>query len=399
MSSHDPSVNEDVEVTLKRSDVVSRTAAWLRERSRQLTLVLTVVAALVAFPAAVFASSAAFIAPFNTVSGVASTVPPNGDVNPYGVVLVPASVGDLVQGRVLVSNFNNSSNLQGTGTTIVQIAPGGKFGTFATIDPSTLPGPCPGGVGLTGGLAVLQRGWVVVGSLPTTDGTSATAQAGCLIVLNSTGQVVETIAGSFVNGPWGMTVQDNGSTASLFVSNVLNDTVAGNGQVVKKGTIIRINLKVPNQGFGKPQLGTTTIIGSGFSERTDPAALVIGPQGLALANGTLYIADSLNNRIAAIPNAVKRGTSAMTGATISVGHFLNDPLGVTIAPNGDILTTNGNDGRLVETTPQGVQLAQKLVDRTGSPPGSGCLFDLVPNTTGNGVYFADDCSNTLDLLH
>jgi len=53
------------------------------------------------------------------ISTIASTVPPNGDVNPYGVAVVPMSMGSLVQGDVLVSNFNNSQNLQGTGTTIV----------------------------------------------------------------------------------------------------------------------------------------------------------------------------------------------------------------------------------------------------------------------------------------
>jgi hypothetical protein len=181
------------------------------------------------------------------------------------------------------------------------------------------------------------------------------------------------------------------------VSNVLNGTVAGNGQVVKKGTIVRIGLNVPDQGQGIPTRISTTVVGAGFSERTDPAALVIGPQGLALSSSTLYSAGSLNNRIAAIPDAIQRRTSAMTGTTVSTGRSLNDPLGLTIAPNGDILTTNGSDGRLVETTPQGTQIARKLVDRTGTPPGSGCLFDLVP--TSNGVYFVDDCSNTLDLLH
>src|ERR1700722_7968563 len=46
----------------------------------------------------------------------ASTVPSNGDVNPYGVAFVPPSVptnGLLQQGGILVSNFNNNQNLQG----------------------------------------------------------------------------------------------------------------------------------------------------------------------------------------------------------------------------------------------------------------------------------------------
>ena len=57
-----------------------------------------------------------------------STVPRNGDVNPYGVAFVgdnfQTGSGPLKPGDVLVSNFNNSQNLQGTGTTIVRISKG-----------------------------------------------------------------------------------------------------------------------------------------------------------------------------------------------------------------------------------------------------------------------------------
>src|ERR1700722_14765289 len=87
------------------------------------------------------------------IAVVASTVPSNGDVNPYGIVLVPKTTGALVEGNILVSNFNNAANLQGTGTTIVQIAPDGTPSLFAAIDAASLPGPCPGGVGLTTALA------------------------------------------------------------------------------------------------------------------------------------------------------------------------------------------------------------------------------------------------------
>jgi hypothetical protein len=158
---------------------------------------------------------------------LSSTIPPNGDVNPYGVFRIPRTVGNLTRGNILVSNFNNSANLQGTGTTIVQISPTGSFSVFSQIDASTLPGPCPGGVGLTTALVVLRSGWVVVGSLPTSDGTSATAEAGCLLVLDSHGSVFETIAGDPINGPWDMTAFDATgrmglpSHAVLFVNNVL----------------------------------------------------------------------------------------------------------------------------------------------------------------------------------
>jgi hypothetical protein len=350
----------------------------------------------VLLPSIAFGGS--YIGP-KTVSFVASTVPANGDVNPYGVAVVPSSSGKLVEGHILVSNFNNRANLQGTGTTIVDIAPDGSQTLFAHIRASSLPGSCPGGVGLTTALVVLKRGWVIVGSLPTTDGTSATAKAGCLLVLNNQGHVVETFSGTRfnvrINGPWDMTALDLGSVAELFVSNVLNGTVAANGTVVNHGTVVRIVLGIPD--MGKPQELLRTVIGSGFEERTDPAALVIGPTGLSLSkDGTLYVADTLPNRIAAIPNAVFRLNSAGVGMTVSTGGALNQPLGLALAPNGDILTVNAGDGNIVETTPAGSQIAVKTIDTSGA--GGGTLFGLAV-VPGTGVYFVDDGDNTLDLLH
>ena len=218
--------------------------------------------------------------PLKTISTIASTVPGNGDINPYGMAQVKHTTGNLRAGHILVSNFNNSGNAQGTGTTIVDVAPDGSMSLFAALTAGSLPGSCPGGVGLTTALVVLEQGWVIVGSLPTSDGTSATAQAGCLIVLDSLGNAVETFSGSLINGPWDMTAFDGEHEAKLFVTNVLNDTVAGNGQVVNEGTVTRLDLKVSTS--AKPVLESIRVIASGFPERTDPAALVIGPTGVAL---------------------------------------------------------------------------------------------------------------------
>lgn len=129
---------------------------------------------------------------------------------------VPVTTGNLVQGDLLVSNFNNSANLQGTGTTIMEIWPAEAVQTFAQIDPSSLPGSGPG-VRACPQLVVGRAGWVIVGSQSTTDGTAATAQAGGLLVLNSTGQVVETFSGDPINGPWDATVLDEGTIAELFL--------------------------------------------------------------------------------------------------------------------------------------------------------------------------------------
>lgn len=364
-------------------------------------LVTIIVISILLTAIAVYAEQPQSASKSGAVTTISSTVPSNGDINPYGVFRISRSVGRLQRGNILVSNFNNSANLQGTGTTLVQIAPDGTFSLFAQIDPSNLPGPCPGGVGLTTALVVLRSGWVIVGSLPTADGMADTAQAGCLLVLDSNGNVAETITDAQINGPWDMTVFDrtgeegnHASQADLFVTNVLNGTVAGGGNIVNEGTVIRVALSVPPG--SAPSVKSITVIGSGFSERTDPAALVIGPTGVALSknNKTLFVADSLNNRIAAISNPLARQSSDNTGSTLSVGGALNDPLGMALATNGDILTANGNDGNMVVTTPKGVQISTILLD----PAGAGVLFGLT-NVPGQGIYFVDDGTNTLDLFH
>ena len=369
--------------------------------------VATVAAAAVAIAPAAGAQTQApasphgqssFISHFHKLSTIASTVPGNGDVNPYGMAVVGRSQGILHRGSVLVSNFNNKANLQGTGTTIVQVSPGGVRTTFARISAKHLPGACPGGIGLTTALSILHGGWVVVGSLPTTNGMSPTAKAGCLLVLDRWGHVRETLSGNGINGPWDMTAISSRHFAQLFVTNVLNGTVAANGKVVNKGTVLRLTLAL--YGRHAPAVKGVTTIGSGFAERTDPAALVIGPTGVGLnGRGTLYVADTLGNRITAIPGAPFRSGSAGTGSVVTTGGALNGPLGLAVAPGGDILTVNSGDGRLVETSPAGTQVAHRFLDKSGSPKGAGALFGLAVAPRGSGLYYVDDAVNTLRLLH
>lgn len=199
-------------------------------RSRTSLVVAVVVAAT--FGVGVVSAAASpgtFVGPLTHNTTVASTVPGNGDVNPYGVAVVPVSRGKLVAGDVLVSNFNNAPTAaapggqQSTGTTLVQVSPGGARTLFARIPAASIPG----GVGLTTALVVLRSGWVIVGSLPTPDGTSATARSGELIVLDATGTVRETITGDGINGPLDATALDLGPFAELFVSNVLTGIVGG----------------------------------------------------------------------------------------------------------------------------------------------------------------------------
>ena len=351
----------------------------------------TTAAATTAAPA-----TSAFLAPLKTVSTIASTVPANGDVNPYGIVVVPTSTGTLHAGDLLISNFNNKTAGQGTGTTLVQISPSGHRWLFANISASSLPGSCPGGVGLTTALSILPGGYVVVGSLPTTNGMSATAKLGCLIVTDNTGKPVSTISGPNIAGPWDMAASTTGDMTNLFVSNALNGGAAAGKHVDKNSTVVRIALQ---SGPGQPpKVLSQTVIANQIPWRDDPAALVIGPTGVALAaDGTLYVADTLDSRIAAIPQAATRTTALPDGGTtVTQGGFLNQPLGLVLAPNGNILTANAGNGNVVETTPAGHQLLVRTAD---TKTGAGSLFGLVIVPGGSGVYFVDDGDNTLKVLH
>jgi sugar lactone lactonase YvrE len=341
-----------------------------------------------------------FLSKFTSVNNVASTVPANGDINPYGLVSVPESVGKLKEGQLLISNFNAKEGAkesgQGTGTTIVQVSPAGKVSTFATVDAESLPGPCPGGVGLTTALNVLPGGYVVVGSLPTTNGKTATAKYGCLIVLDSEGKAVETIASKNIQGPWDSTAVSEGSKTSLFVSNALNGGAKKGLHTIKNSTVLRIELE---SGEGQmPKVTGERVVANRIPWIDSEEALVLGPTGLALgSDGTLYVASTEDSKILAVPEAMTRTTPvAAAESVLAEGGHLNEPLGMVLAPNGNIITSNGGDGNMVETTPQGKQVAVQTADKKTGP---GSLFGMELAPEGKGIYFVDDGENTLKLLH
>jgi hypothetical protein len=253
-------------------------------------------------------------------------------------------------------------------------------------------------VGLSTALAVLPGGWVVVGSTPSANGQAATARAGCLIVLGPQGHVRETIAGHGINGPWDATAVSSGSRSDLFVTNVLNSTVAAAGGVVHRGTVLRLTLSTA--GGTPPQLTNVVTIASGLAEQTNAAAFILGPTGVGLSrDGTLYVADTDTSQVTAIPDAAFRHRSAGAGLLLSAGGALAGPLGLAVAPGGDILTVNGDNGDIVEITPSGHQVATAQLDSSGSPAGAGALFGLAVAPGGHGVYYVDDAVNTLRLLH
>ena len=335
-----------------------------------------------------------------------NTVPENGDQTPYAIAVAPASAGTVKAGDVLVGNFNNAANLQGTGSTIVDYHPDTKqMSVFATV-PRDLK-ECPGGVGLSTAMTMLKSGWVIVGSTPSNDGTTTTKGAGCLIVLDSSGKVVSTITGEKINDPWGnMAVVDNGDTATLFVSNagfgVGGPAPGADGEVpvFKQSTVVRLDLEIAP---GKaPVVKQQTVVASGFGAQADKGVFLIGPTGLALSGDQkqLYVSDAIGNRITVIDDPMTRETSAGVGRQLTADGFLHRPLAMATAPNGHLLVTNALNGQVVEIDPANAkQLYARWIDtdKAQSPPGSGDLFGIAMTPQGDGFYYVEDDVNTLVL--
>jgi len=314
-----------------------------------------------------------------------STIPANGDVNPYGVAFVPEGFpagGTIAGGDVLVSNFNNSGNLQGTGTTIVSLTPRGPIappGAAVTFFASSLPG-------LSTALGVLRRGLVIVGNVPTTDGTIGTIGQGALQVIDKQGIWLQTWTDAkYLDGPWDLAVEDLGDHAHIFVSNVLN------------GTVSRLDVFVGPKGLtatGK------TIIATGYTHVPNAAALILGPTGLAFDDGAdvLYVASTADNTIYAIPHARSRSSAVTRGSVAFTDSHLRGPLALRFAPNGNLLAANGDavnvdplhPSEIVEFTKWGQFVREYNVD---SSEGGAFGLDTLPGAPFNYAVIDDVTSN------
>jgi hypothetical protein len=343
-----------------------------------------ILAALLLLPAAVLAQDEDH-QPFlpSPVQSV-STVPANGDVNPYGVAFVPPQFpkgGAANSGDILVSNFNAASNLQGTGTTIVDIPAAG--GTASLFFQSSTP------AGLTTALNILRKGFVLVGNFPSPDGTCQNSTAGSIIVINKSGKQLGTIADSSIDGPWDSALFDEGNSAKFFVANGLN------------GTVVRLDLKVSSSGVSVER---ETQIASGYLHQCDPVTFVDAPTGLVYdaQKDVLYVASSADNAVFAISNASSTEKDHGTGRLIySDNAHLHGPLGMIMAPNGHLVVANNDSinpdpnqpSELVEFTVGG-----KFVKEISVDPNFGGSFGLAVMTHRDTARFAAVDDNVPVLL-
>jgi hypothetical protein len=323
---------------------------------------------------------------------VSSTIPANGDLNPYGVAFVPQNFpggGSIAPGDVLISNFNNLNNVQGTGTTIVKLTPNG------TVVPSVMPGNSGSAItfftstptGLTTALGVLQAGFVLVGNVPTTDGTFGTISQGSLQIINRHGKLIKVLNDNiFLDTPWDLTINDNGYQAQVFVSNV------------KSGTVSRLDLAV---GPSDVTVLRETRIAMGYTVQPNSAAVILRPTGLAYDKtaDTLYVASTADSEIFAVPHAGVAVSAVIRGTPTFASQHLRGPLALVFAPNGNLLTANGDavnsdptqPSEIVEFTKSGEFVREFNVDASqggafgiatvlsGYPPFNFAAVDDVPN--------------------
>jgi len=315
-----------------------------------------------------------------------STNPGNGDQNPYGVVFVPPGFPDnsVQLGDALVANFNDGANNQGRGTTIINIRPDRTKTLFAKV-------PTPG---LTAAMGILRAGFVLIGSITLPPGSDFTkAVGGPITVLDSNGHVVTTITTSLISGPWGMALDDDGATAKVWVSGVLS------------GSVIRINLTL-TPAF---HVNSITQIAKGFLHVNNNTTPLVGPSGLAYSEEfhTLYGASAAGSRVFAIANA-DTITSPTAGTTVyGDAVHLHGPLGLAIAPNGDLISAQADNfnvnpafpSEIVEFTTTGQFVTEFSIDAA-----NGAAFNIALAQNSDPLVpikfaYVNDGENTLNIIY
>jgi DNA-binding beta-propeller fold protein YncE len=214
-----------------------------------------------------------------------------------------------------------------------------------------------------------------------------------LVILDKFGLQVANFSNAvFLDGPWDMTVNDQGSHVQLFIANALS------------GTITRIDLQL--RGSDTVSVQNVVQIASGYTHRPDPDALVLGPTGLAYNahTDTLYVASTADDAIFAVAHAGHATTDGGKGTSIfSDATHLHGPLGLVLAPNGDLIAANGDainadnaqPSELVEFTPVGQFVGQFSIDTATADP-----FGIAITTTKSGqtrLAAVNDNHNTVTI--
>jgi hypothetical protein len=174
-------------------------------------------------------------------------------------------------------------------------------------------------------------------------------------------QVLALSDSTLLDSPWDLAINDQGTQAQIFVSNVLS------------GTVTRVNVSISSSGL---MVLSKTRIDSGYRNQPNAASVVVGPTGLAYDrdHDTLYVASTDDNKIFAITDAGDRSSDAGTGFVVFADQqHLHGPLGLVLTSKGNLITANGDavfaggtQNDLVEFTPHGNLVATYQLD--AGPP-------------------------------
>lgn len=317
---------------------------------------------------------------------IGSTIDPtNGDQNPYGLDIARITSGKLTAGDLVVSNFNDAANVQGTGTSIIALHPTPGSKPRHIIASSLLHGPTELTID------------------PEDNIFNAVFVARKVPVYNSNGAFAAAL-----NGPWdkpfGIAYANRGG--------ILGQRAFYESNAGSSGTIVRINRASNGASF------SFQTIARGFPVNGGVPGTELGPSGLQYDNtrDRLYIVDGTNNAVyyfehaSTIPaNAIVVNPGGMTfsGPFASRAHVLfsgapvSGPISSALLFNGNLVVGNTGDptgvNNMVEISPAGKLLAVKNVDNGAS----GAIFGMVASGTSvatTKLYFNDDNANAVVRL-
>jgi hypothetical protein len=156
-----------------------------------------------------------------------------------------------------------------------------------------------------------------------------------------------------------------------------------------------------------------TTVANGYSHVPNAGAVVLGPTGLAFeaATDTLYVASTNDNAIYSVSDARARSDAARKGTLVFASEHLRGPLALRLAPNGHLLTANGDavnadslhPSEIVEFTSRGEFVREYNVDAS---QGGAFGLDTRANDDNSraddddGFNFAvvDDVTNSLMVV-
>ena len=313
----------------------------------------------------------------HTQTTIGSTVV-NGDQNPYGLAIAPVSAGKITAGDLIVCNFNDPANVQGTGTTIVGLHP--------------VAGATPYLIAQNA-----QLDWCAALTLDGSDRIyTADYSANDDLVFSPAGTLTSTITTVAWNGAFGELYAPTAGpfgSASVFATSV------------NAGTVVRLDLM-----NGSVVSGETIV--AGFTKNTGQPGSLWGASGLTYdPNGDqLYVVDGNANRLYAFRGASSipangvtvagtsfGGPAAANARLVASGAPMNLPISAALLENGNVVVGNTGDNNVLEYSPAGVLLGEKLVDAGAT----GAIFGMVATGTAPAnqkIYFNDDNTSAVVLI-